>query len=140
MSALVATLKPGDKVTVNYKREGKDQSTTLTLKSQTGTIGTVTKASALDKLGAEVAELSAKEAGQFEVPGGVTVKKIKDGGILSNTRIQEGFVILTVNSIPVKNVAELEAALNKFDGGTVKLEGIYPGYEGMYAYRIELSK
>jgi serine protease Do len=72
------------------------------------------------------------------VPGGVVVKNI-GGGALSKTKMQDGFVITSVNGVVVKNVDDLRAALEKNKGGSVKLEGIYPGYEGSYGYPLNLG-
>jgi len=66
------------------------------------------------------------------------VKKVGTG-LLSKTRMQEGFVIISVNGAEIKTVDDLKAALSNAQGGTVKLEGIYPGYEGTYAYPLNLA-
>ena len=40
----------------------------------------------------------------------------------------------------LKNVEELKTILLASKGGTVRLEGIYPGYEGSYAYPLNLKE
>ena len=79
-----------------------------------------------------------KVAAANELAGGVVVKKIGTGS-LKNTKIQEGFIITSVSGEPVKNLEELKTALIASKSGTVRLEGVYPGFEGSYAYPLSLK-
>jgi len=72
------------------------------------------------------------------VEGGVVVKKIKTGGPISRTRMQEGFVILSINGTEVTSVQTLTRVLRNLRG-TVQVEGIYPGYDGTYRYPLNLD-
>jgi S1-C subfamily serine protease len=134
----VTRYKPGDKITVTYIRDGKENTASLTLKNKSGNTDVVKNPSILEKLGGQLENLDKKTATQYELPGGVVVKKI-GSGFLSKTKMQDGFVITTVNNIVIKNVDDLRAALEKNKGRTVKLEGIYPGYEGSYGYPLSLE-
>jgi serine protease Do len=134
----VTRYKPGDKITVTYLREGKENIATLTLKNRAGNTSLVKNATFLEKLGGTLENLDKKTADSYDVPGGVVVKKIGNGA-LSKTKMQDGFVITSVNGIVVKNTDDLRAALEKFKGSTVKLEGMYPGYEGSYGYPLNLE-
>ena len=60
--------------------------------------------------------------------------------MISKTRMQEGFVITTINGVEVKNVDELKAALTNAKNGKVRVDGIYPGYEGNYTYPLNLGE
>ncbi|MBY0479778.1 MAG: trypsin-like peptidase domain-containing protein [Chitinophagaceae bacterium] len=134
----VTKFKPGDKITVTYKRSGKENTVSLTLKNKAGNTDVVKNVSILDQLGAELENVDKKVATANELSGGVVVKKIGKGN-LQNTKMQEGFIITSINGQEVKNVDELRTALLASKGGTVRLEGIYPGYEGSYAYPLNLS-
>jgi S1-C subfamily serine protease len=59
---------------------------------------------------------------------------------LSKTRVQEGFVITTVNGVEIKNIDEFKAAIANTKDGKVRLDGIYPGYEGNYTYPLNLNE
>ena len=48
-------------------------------------------------------------------------------------------IILKANGEEVKNVTDLQQILNKAANGTVKLEGVFPGYEGVYTYSLKLA-
>ncbi|WP_153800729.1 Do family serine endopeptidase [Foetidibacter luteolus] len=133
----VARYKPGDKISVTYVRNGKENTANITLKNKSGTYAEVKAESSLDKLGAELATVDAATAKKNDIAGGVVVKKIGNG-VLKNTRMQEGFIITSVNGQEVKTVDELKSILASARGN-VRVEGIYPGYEGTYGYPLNLS-
>jgi S1-C subfamily serine protease len=134
----VTRYKPGDKISITYLRNGKENTVSLTLKNKAGNTSVVKNATIIEKLGAELEPVDKKTATTYDIAGGVVVKKI-GSGILSKTKMQDGFVITSANGIVVKNIEDLRAALEKNKGGTVKLEGIYPGYEGSYGYPLNLD-
>ena len=133
----IATYRPGDKITLTYRRAGKENTSNVTLRNISGTTDMV-KDSKLDKLGAELQTLSKNVAKEYGINGGVIIKAIKPVGVLSKVRIQEGYVILKANNKEVKSVEELRKVLDE-STGTVKLEGMYPGYEGIYPIVINLQ-
>ncbi|HVX50729.1 MAG TPA: trypsin-like peptidase domain-containing protein [Chitinophagaceae bacterium] len=134
----VARYKPGDKITLSYVRNGKEATVNLTLKNKAGNYSVVKTETALDKLGnSELVTLDAATAKKNDLSGGVLVKKLGTG-ILKNTRMQEGFVITSVDGQAVNNLDDLKAALANAQG-TVRLEGVYPGYEGTYGYPLNLD-
>jgi hypothetical protein len=132
----IAGYKPGDKITVSYKRAEKDYMATVTLKNKTGSYDIV-KNTVSDKLGADLQNMEAKKATEFKIKGGVIVSKIRAGLIDEQTRMRDGFVILKANGTEIKSIEELNAAMSK-SPSKVLLEGFYPGYEGLYQYPIEL--
>ena len=134
----VARYKPGDKITITYVRDGKENTVSLLLKNKINTTAVVKTASPLEKLGADFENADKKIAAANEIPGGVVVKKIHEGAI-KNSRIQEGFVITAINGTEIKNVDELKAAIANANG-TVFLDGIYPGYTESYRYPVKLDE
>jgi serine protease Do len=137
MSSVLANFKPGDKVEVTYKRKGSEHTALVTLKKSPGNYNAVYTANVEDELGADLETLDSKKAGEYGVEGGVVVKSIKKGGAISKTRMEEGFIITSVNGMDVKNVEELGKALLS-SRGTIKLEGMYPGSD-MYTYPLNLN-
>ncbi len=137
----VTRYKPGDKVSLTYLRGGKEITANLTLKNRAGNTDVVKNATIIEKLGGQLETLDKKNAATYDIPGGVVVKKTGNG-ILSKTKMQDGFVITSVNGIVIKNLDDLRVALekNKGNSSTVKLEGIYPGYEGSYGYPLNLGE
>ena len=134
----VTRYKPGDKVTLSYIRGGKENTVNLVLKNKVGNTDVVKNETILDKLGGAMETLDKKKASSYDIAGGVLVKSVGNG-LLSRTKMQDGFVIISVNGQPVNNLDDLKIALDKGKGYTVKLEGIYPGYEGSYGYPLNLD-
>ncbi len=139
MQEQVSRYKPGDKVTVSYLRDGKENTVNVTLKNKAGNYDVVKGEVNSDKLGAELATLDAKKAKEYGVKGGVIVKKIKtDGAIDKQSRMKDGFVILKINDKPITNVEELKTTIGTENDITVS--GFYPGYDGLYEYPISLGE
>jgi serine protease Do len=138
MVGIIATLRPGDKATVGYVRNGKEYSANLTLRNLTGTTAIV-KTSVFDKLGAEFETLSKKEAQEMGVKGGVVVKSIGEKGVFSRSRIETGYVILKVNGKEVLNIEDFRKEIERAANGNVKLEGMYQGFEGIFPYPLKLN-
>lgn len=138
MSSVLANFKPGDKVDVTYRRKGSEFNTGVVLKKSPGNYDKVVSDDIEGEVGAELETLDSKKAEQYGIEGGVIVKSIKKGGPISKTRMEEGFIITSVNGIDVKNVDELAKALYNARG-TVKVEGMYPGSD-MYTYPLNLSE
>ena len=134
----VANYKPGDKITLTYLRDGKENTVSLTLKNKAGNTSVVKTTGILEKLGAELVTIDSKTAGANQIAGGVLVKKINDG-LLKRTRMQEGFIITSVNDQEIKTVADLDKILSLNKGRKVKIEGVYPGFESTYPYPLDLS-
>lgn len=136
----IANFKPGDKISITYKRDGAVKTANVTLKNRAGNTDIVKNdagSNLKERLGADLETISAKDGEKYGISGGVLVKSIGDG-LLKNTRMQKDFVITSVNSQPVKSVEELLKMLTSA-GGTVRLEGIYPGFEGIYGYPLNLN-
>ena len=134
----VARYKPGDKITITYLRDGKESTVNVTLKNKVGNTDVVKTQSILESLGAELENVDKKVAAANDISGGVLVKKIKDG-LLKATKMQDGFVITSVDDQEIKNLDDLQKALKDAKGNTVRLMGIYPGFQGTYAYPLTLS-
>ncbi|HEY4112150.1 trypsin-like peptidase domain-containing protein [Puia sp.] len=139
MIGKIATFSPGDKIKVTYRRDGKENTIPVTLSNNSGSTSTaIIKTSVLDKLGGQLETLSKKDATSLDVKGGVVVKSVTENGLMDKSRIQEGFIILKANGEEVKNLEDFQRIVGKASG-TVKLEGVFPGYEGVYTYPLRLS-
>ena len=135
----VARFKPGDKITINYRRAGKDNIANITLKNKAGNTDVVKNSSAIEKLGGELTNLDKKVAAANEVAGGVLVKKVGTG-LLSKSRMEDGFVITAINGKAINNLDELKEALALIKNGNIRLDGFYPGFEGKYTYPLKVTE
>jgi serine protease Do len=131
--------KPGDKVAVTYKRAGKEYQTTLTLKNKAGNTDVVKNVSVIEKLGGELVNLDKKVATANDVAGGVLVKKV-GSGLLSKSKMEDGFVITGVNGKEVTSIDQLKEALAGIRSGNIRIDGFYPGFEGRYTYPLRIEE
>lgn len=139
LSEIVAGLRPGEKVKISVKREGKVKLFEVTLRNRAGKTDPVSKEdlATLLSLGGEFADVAPKTARQLGISGGVRVTAVKEGGFLAKARVRPGFVITHINEIAVGSVAELERLL---ESGKVEkisyLDGIYPSTGRGASYSI----
>lgn len=139
MSAQIASFKPGDKVPLTYLRNNKEFSTTITLKESAGKLEVASADNINETLGAELETLDPKKALTYDIEGGVLVKKIKQGGAFSKTKMESGFIITSVNGVEISSLEELTQAIKSLKGESIQLEGMYPGYEGVYRYPLNMD-
>lgn len=134
----VARFKPGDKISVTYSRNGNENTVYLTLKNKVNTTSVVKYESALEKLGASFENVDKKTANANQIKGGVVVKKIQQGSAFQKARIQEGFIITSLNGNDINSIDDLKDALKNIHG-TAFVEGIYPGDTMSYRYPIKID-
>jgi len=134
----IAIYRPGDKIKITYKRNNAESEVMVTLMNNSGNMELV-KNSAFDKLGAVLQPLQKKDATTLNVKGGIVVTSISDKGLFSKTRMEEGFVILKVNGQEVNTVDGFRKIVEEAGNGSVKLEGVYPGYDGNFTYPLKLN-
>ena len=85
-------------------------------------------------------KIDKKKAAQIGIDGGVIVQKIKQGGAFSKTRMQEGFIITSVNETAVSSIESLTHAIRNYDRAYVYFECIYPEAPGaIYRYPLMLE-
>ena len=133
----VSRFKPGDKVAMLVKRNGKDVSLDVILKAKLGSTDLAKSSKLAEKLGGKLETVDKAIAQKNDIDGGVVVKEL-GSGVLSKSRVEKGFVITSVNDEEIKNVEDFYEALKK-SNGTLKLAGFYPGYYGNYAFMLNLN-
>ena len=69
----------------------------------------------------------------------VLVKKVGNG-LLSKSRMEDGFVITGINGKEIVNLDELKIALGSIKTGTIRIDGFYPGFEGRYTYPLQITE
>lgn len=134
----VAKFRPGDKLKVEYYRDGKLNEANVILKNKYNTTAVVDNSrDILGSLGIEVTELSTKEKAQLGLKSGIKVSNLKQGRIHDFTDIKKGFVITQIDDRPINSVNDFVNVL-KNKSGKVLIEGVYPGRPEsfLYAFRI----
>ena len=134
----VAKYRPGDKISVEFIRDGKVGTTTVQLKNKYNTLSAVDNSKdILNELGLKVENLTEREKAQLRVQSGVRITDLKEGKVSQFTDIRKGFVITQIDDQPVNNVDDLVNIL-KDKSGKVMVEGIYPNRPESYLYAFRM--
>ncbi len=120
----IAAMRPGDKVSITFQRNGVEKTASATLKGESGVYASL-KEQALESLGASFEAVPKAQAAQLGISGGVSVKTLSQGLLTEQTRIKEGFIITKVNDQKVSTVDALKQALQNA-GSSAIISGVYP--------------
>lgn len=138
----VARMRPGDKVNLTYKRDGKEKEVTVTLKGEESTksagSGDELNASATEifnKLGASFVPASDARKKELGVSSGVVVAQVHRGGLFEYGGVEKGLVITEINGRAVNNVEDIENALGKTQRGTILVKTV-PERGSIYQFSI----
>ncbi len=119
----LAQYRPGDKVKLTYRRNGRLYETTATLTNEEGEPTLLRRTIyRSEKLGADIVPLSSREAERLGVKGGFRLQNVRSG-LLSQIGLGEGFVLLSLNGYLPKSPEELEEILLKVRG-RLTIQGI----------------
>ena len=124
MSEQMAQYRPGDKITIEYTRNGVEKKAQVTLKNKVGKAEPVTADTkdVAEALGGKFADVSQSMREKLEIRGGVQVTSIERDGLLGRSGIKEGFVITYINDRPVTSLKDLERLSDNIES----IDGIYP--------------
>lgn len=125
----VARLRPGDKVQLSYVREGKERSTTVTLKSESSVKiasnnSNVEASEIMSSLGANFATLTPAQKQRYKVSSGVMVAGARPGGLLHQYDIAKGTIITHINGKPVNSIDDVESAVVASGNNAIRIDGI----------------
>ena len=141
LQELIAGHRPGDKVEIRLKRDGRTKNLVVTLKNTSGSIAVVRKPDMelRKQLGASLETLEVDLARELGLAGGVQVTELYPGKLRRETQMREGFVITHVNGEQVKTLERFREVLLQSNGG-VMLEGRYPDSEKTYYYAFGMDQ
>lgn len=127
----VARLRPGDKVRLTYKRDGKEKDVSLTLKEaeseRTASRESETKRTGTEiynKLGAGFVPVSNEQKKRLGIESGVVVSEVRRGGWFDYYDVSRGLIITHVNGKGVNSVDDVESALGETKNNLVRLQGV----------------
>lgn len=136
----VARMRPGDKVTITYVRDGKTRTATATLYNSQGSTK-LTQASTVTDLGCAFKKVDDETRQQLKINSGLQVTGLKDGKFKS-AGIKDGFIILDINNSKVSSPEDVEkiynAILKSNDDHVMFITGLYPTGKKMY-YAVDLN-
>lgn len=117
--------RPGDKIKIDYVRNGSEKETSMTFTNQDGETSLEKKRSiSSQKLGADFSNATKVELQKYNITSGVKVSNIKSG-LIANMNIEDGFIFLKYNGNVCKDANELIAQLEKANG-RIQIEGLGP--------------
>jgi Do/DeqQ family serine protease len=116
--------RPGDKATISYIRNGKENTVPITLKNISGTTGLVTRemGEGTEVYGARFESLLPSERNKFNVESGVKVTDLGDGKF-KDLGIRKGYILVSVNGKKVKSAADVRSATNN-ESSLKSIEGV----------------
>ncbi len=126
----VGRLRPGDKIALTYLRDGKERSTTVTLKGE-DSVKTASNSSRsaeelYNKMGASFAPVSAEQKRRYGITSGVVVTEVRSGGFFDQFDIPRGTIITTINGNPINKADDIDTALEAGKDDMVRINGIAP--------------
>lgn len=147
LQEVIGRKRPGESAMVTVIRDGKPKDFDVVLRNRDGGRDIVKKEvveanRAFEKLGVELADLSATDKQKLGVQGGVVVKRIYDGDIADYTEMREGFVVLKVGERKVNTVSEFKEAIKKSkENGdeSVLICGTYQSLSRTVCYGVALE-
>ncbi len=139
MQEQVGRFRPGNRLEVEYIRNGKSQQAAVVLKSKSNDTALVTarQESLLRDIGFEVRSLTREERKRLEVNGVKVISVYRDTKI-EGTNMEPGFVITKINGKAVSSADEL-ASLLSTTRGKVLLEGVYESFPDTYFYSFQME-
>jgi Do/DeqQ family serine protease len=125
--------RPGDKATVTYIRNSKENTIPIVLKNEAGTTSVVTTAMTSDLVyGAKLEALRSGDMRSLNVDYGVKVSDLKEGKF-KDLGIKRGYIILNVNGKKVKNPSDVKQFTNNESNlksiGGVQTDGTIFSYQ-----------
>lgn len=133
--------RPGEKITVTYYRDNKRIERTATLRNQQGSTS-ITKKGDFSELGCAFMKLTSETKQRLGISNGVQVKAVKNGAF-RDAGVKEGFIITSVNDMPVNSSEDVEQIYNQVmknsdDYKALILYGVYPTGK-KYTYAVNLA-
>ena len=129
LQEIISQHNPGDKLGLTIYREGKQLDLSLTLLNENESLG-FTKDNQIIIHGATFQHITDNEKQRFSINDGYKIVHL-DNGLLRNSGIREGFIVVAIDKQPVHSTQDLKEAFTSKNGG-VLIEGLYPN--GMRAY------
>ncbi len=122
---MINKYRPDDKVEVTVIRDGKTKQFTATLRIRDDKAIAALNNDNIEKaLGATFKDVSPEVKRKLGVRQGVQITNLKDGAFKA-AGVKEGFIITSVNRMPVSSKEELVSALQDWENGAL-LQGVYP--------------
>lgn len=124
----VSQHRPGDKGTITYFRNGKENTVPIILKNQAGNTSVVTAAmdgEGESVFGARLEPLGSSEMSSMDLDYGVKVTDISDGKF-KDIGMSRGYIILSVNGKKIRSAQDIKEVTNNNEKMLKSISGIQP--------------
>lgn len=128
--------RPGDKVNLMIKRDGKTKPFDVVLRNVRGTTGIISAADQDDTLGATFEPVSQSEKQRLRIRYGIKVTDVGNGK-LRDAGVKEGYIITKANRVAIETVDDFKEVVGRVEEGLF-LTGIYPNGRVVY-YAVNLQ-
>ncbi|HNR42899.1 MAG TPA: Do family serine endopeptidase [Bacteroidales bacterium] len=120
----VGKFRPGDRASITYIRNGKENTVPIVLKNIAGNTSVVTRemSGSGTVFGARLESLGSSDREKYNIDYGVKVAELKDGK-LKDLGVKKGYIILSINGRKVKNASEVRSASDN-ESNLKSIEGI----------------
>ncbi len=124
---IVGQHSPGDIVNVAVLRGDRVVDYKVELKNDRGetTLAKAEKDYYSSNLGATFETVSKEEMEDLGITNGLKVSELEEG-LLLNGGVKEGFIILEINNVKIRDRNDINYAMNNTKGGVIRIEGVYP--------------
>jgi serine protease Do len=133
LQEMVARKRPGDKVEVKYLRDGKEMTTTATLKNPSGDTKVVVKEvpKTSEYNGVTFEDVTANIKERLQLEGGASIISV-DNEAWIEAGVKEGFIVTRVGRTRINSASDLVDTLKKYEGQEVSILGVYPNGQRSY--------
>ena len=137
----ITKFSPGDKVTLTYIRDGKENKCTATLRNNQGSTS-ITRADNVSSLGATLSTPDNDTLRRLGISGGVSVGRLSEGRF-KDAGMEDNFIILSINRTRVANPEQVESIYSSIRKSSdpekvMFISGIYPDGNMEY-YAVKLN-
>jgi len=138
LQEIVGVYRPGDKLTLEYFRNGGKKKAEVVLKDRYNSTSLEKESSSKNKevsdLGFELRNLTGGESSKMKTKGVKVISIIRSSKI-DGTNMEPGYIITKLNDKSIKNVDDLARVYKSIPKGTkIMLEGFYEDYPDEYFY------
>jgi len=118
--------RPGDKATVTYVRNGKENTVPLTMKNLAGNTNVVKPGMGMGMVfGARLESLGSGDKRMYNISSGVKIAELNDG-VFKDMGLKKGTIITAINGKDVNNSEEVKQAVNNNEKSLKSIEGVTP--------------
>lgn len=118
LSFAVGSKRPGDKVSVTYTRNGRTNTTDVTLRDEKGGTSFRSKAdlTVTERIGSDFEPLSERFKTDYGLNSGVIAKNVVSGSEMAKIGVVDNYIIVEVNGKPVNSQKDVEKILQGYTG------------------------